>query len=479
MVLGDPVAVVAELVGQAREVDRVAQRLRAPVDPLGDGRLVEDAEAHSPKVASDRCRLGNAPPGLIRGDERCSLRGPMPAPVASDTVCSMARLVALLDRIGHAGIRRVVAVIALLSFAATLADIHSVADPGNVAVDVAAAAGWALCLIAVPRWPAPAALALAAIAVAESAAGGRLSQTSSFVLIPIVGTVFGWAVGTSRRTFMLTAVPVSAGLALLVLEPGTDQVAGSVAFILVVAVALPSIAGRVVRWRTAINRRLAEQAAELERNQEARARAAVLAERTRIAREMHDIVAHDVSVMVVQAQAAARLVERERPGAADSIESIEDTGREALNELRRLLGVLRSGEDEEDGLALAPQPTLRRVDTLVEQARARGLEISLGLDGIPMPLPGGLDLTVYRILQEALRSATDHGGATRVRARLATTETQIEMDLDSDGLVDHATLVGLRERAAMYGGTVEVERLADGGGALRVRVPLCGQAVLA
>ena len=142
----------------------------------------------------------------------------------------------------------------------------------------------------------------------------------------------------------------------------------------------------MLRSRNALNRRLDEQAREIERNRAEREAAAVLGERTRIARELHDVVAHDVSVMLVQAAAAKRTVPADPERARAAIAAVEETGREALGELRRLLGVLRRGDEE---LALAPQPSLERIGALVERMRAAGLPVELEVAGEPVHLPPG------------------------------------------------------------------------------------------
>ena len=167
----------------------------------------------------------------------------------------------------------------------------------------------------------------------------------------------------------------------------------------------------------------------LELEQEANARAAVAEERTRIARELHDVVAHNVSVIVIQSQAAQQSTERDSD-AGRALRSIEATGQEALTEMRRLLGLLRR-EDEE--LALAPQPTLRHLDHLAESVRDAGLPVEVEIHGEPVALPPGVDLSAYRIVQEALTNALKHAGPARARVLVRYGAHELELEISDDG----------------------------------------------
>ena len=224
----------------------------------------------------------------------------------------------------------------------------------------------------------------------------------------------------------------------------------------IVPVGIPGPAGPRLRGRNDLNRRLDEQARELERNRAEREQAAVLAQRTRIARELQDVVAHDVSVMLVQAAAASDGdVDPER--ARRAIAAVEETGREALGELRRLLGVLRRGDEE---LALAPQPSLARIGALVARTRDAGLPVELEVAGDPVHLPPGIDAAAFRIVQAALVDVMRHAAATRAVVRVgydpAASSCGSPMTARGDGPADDArALVGpararraLRRRAA-------------------------------
>lgn len=369
------------------------------------------------------------------------------------------------------GSDRVVRALAALALVGGTVEVLVTSGAGNRAAGIAGLVALCAAFAAAPDHPSGAAFTVGIALAAQALLGGHATNVSGFMLIPFIGVIFIWGLeATGRRAPWALAV-LTAGIAIALnsdVKQNHDDLAGSLAWVFIVMVGGPAIAGRIMRWRADLNKRLEAQAAELERNREARARAARQATRASIAHELHDIVAHEVSVMVVQAQAARLGVQRGSADAASSIEAIETTGREALTQMRRLLGVLRH---DDDGIALAPQPTLRRVGTLVEQARERGLEVELDAAGVSGHLPAGVDLTAYRIAQEALQSATDYGGATRILARIATRGDRLEMDLDSDGPIAQATLAGLRERAAMLGGSVDVEPHARGG-VLHVRLPL-------
>jgi signal transduction histidine kinase len=237
--------------------------------------------------------------------------------------------------------------------------------------------------------------------------------------------------------------------------------------------------GRTVRsWRhqnvalEAANRELAEQRV-------LQAQAAVAVERGRIARELHDVVAHNVSMMVVQAGAAGRVLDGDQPDVRNALEVIAATGRETVDEMRTLLGVLRS----EDGqAALKPQPGLADLDQLVGGVREAGLQVTLRIEGTARPLPPALDLSAFRIVQEALTNALRHAGpaAAQVTVRYEVGVVTLEITdtghgPDDDSGTRHGTghgLVGMRERAAMFGGELETAGSDGGGFTVRARLPV-------
>jgi signal transduction histidine kinase len=210
-----------------------------------------------------------------------------------------------------------------------------------------------------------------------------------------------------------------------------------------------------------------------ERERDLVAREAVVEERARIARELHDVIAHNVSMMVVQAGAERRVV-AEESGTHDVLETIEQIGRSALTEMRRLVGMLR--EDTAD--PLAPQPGLVDLPTLVTQVRDAGLPVELQVDGSPRELPAGIELSAYRIVQEALTNALRHAGDAHAAVHVRYGDETLELEIVDDGAGPlHASngghgLVGMRERVALYGGSLDAGRRPTGGFAVRVLLPI-------
>jgi signal transduction histidine kinase len=218
-----------------------------------------------------------------------------------------------------------------------------------------------------------------------------------------------------------------------------------------------------------------ERAIRAEREREEEARAAVAEERARIARELHDIVGHSVSVMTVQAAGVRSLLKPEQEREREALQVIEQTGREALAEMRRLVGVLRQPEEAP---ALAPQPSLEHVDKLVAQAREAGLPVDLRVEGDPVQLPAGVDLTAYRLVQEGLTNAIKHANAESaevvVRYRNGTVELTVSDDGSGDGGGESGGhgLVGMRERVSVYGGSLDAGPRPDGGYELHATLPV-------
>jgi signal transduction histidine kinase len=217
-----------------------------------------------------------------------------------------------------------------------------------------------------------------------------------------------------------------------------------------------------------------ERAAQAVREREQTARAAVAEERARIARELHDVIAHNVSVMVVQAGAAGLVLEDRHPDVREALTTIEHTGRETVDEMRRLLGVLRRADE---GLSLAPQPSLAHLDALLEQLSRAGLPVELRVEGDPVELPAGVDLSAFRIVQEALTNTLKHAGPARalVVVRYGARVVELEVSDDGGGNGAHGGtghgLIGMRERVTMLGGELEAGR-ETGGYRLRARLPL-------
>jgi signal transduction histidine kinase len=215
-----------------------------------------------------------------------------------------------------------------------------------------------------------------------------------------------------------------------------------------------------------------------ERERDLATREAVVAERTRIAREMHDVIAHHVSMIVVQAGAERSVLDEGAPDplrTRDVLATVEQSGRSALIEMRRLLGMLRQAEKE----PLSPQPGLDDVPALVEQLREAGLPVELQVEGDRCALPDGIDLSAYRIVQEALTNALRHAKGARANVRVRYGADSIELEIADDGAADPSNtpagghgLVGMRERVALYGGRFDASRVPGGGFVVKAALPV-------
>jgi signal transduction histidine kinase len=240
--------------------------------------------------------------------------------------------------------------------------------------------------------------------------------------------------------------------------------------------------GDMMRWRRGFYAALEERAARLEREQDAQAQIAAAAERARIARELHDVVAHNVSVMVVQADGASYALDADPERARQALSAIAATGRQALAEMRSLLGVLRSAGDVT--AELAPQPGIEQLTGLLEQARASGLPVSFAVEGVPRPLPQSAALTAYRVVQESLTNARKHGGPTvtaTVTLRFCEDGVAITVTDDGKGTAGPADgqghgLIGMRERVELFGGTVSAGPRPGGGYRVAASLPVPGPA---
>jgi signal transduction histidine kinase len=241
---------------------------------------------------------------------------------------------------------------------------------------------------------------------------------------------------------------------------------------------LPWLAGRTIRTQTMLARELAEKAERAQHARDEDERRAIALERSRIARELHDVLAHNLSVMVVQASAARRVLDKNPVRAVEVASLIERTGREALAEIRHLFGPVRRG----DGEALSGPPSIARVDELARRARAAGLRVELRVSGNRFELPAGIDLTAYRIVQEALTNALKHSGSAQARVTVTYEPSEVVLSIEDDGEGPREGyelseaggghgIVGMRERAALYGGRVEAGRRRGGGFAVRARLP--------
>ncbi|MER6346130.1 sensor histidine kinase [Streptomyces sp. NPDC001595] len=309
---------------------------------------------------------------------------------------------------------------------------------------------------------------------------------ANFAMLMIVFTAAATGARWASR-FALIAALVAAPLAQLrwpATEGGTaGRIVGAV--FMTVPFALAWVLGDSIRTRRAYFAQLEERAARLEKEREAQAKVAVAAERARIARELHDVVAHNVSVMVVQADGAAYVLDAAPDQAKKALETISSTGRQALAEMRRLLGVLRTGEHQEGG-EYVPQPDVRQIEDLVEQCRGSGLPVDFKVEGTPRPLPSGVELTAYRIVQEALTNTRKHGGPNAgASVRLVYFDDGLGLLVEDDGkgapheLYEEGGrdgqghgLIGMRERVGMVGGTLDAGPRPGGGFRISALLPL-------
>jgi signal transduction histidine kinase len=238
--------------------------------------------------------------------------------------------------------------------------------------------------------------------------------------------------------------------------------------------------GSALGTRTEQARELTERVEAAERERATAAERATAEERARIARELHDVVAHSVSVMVVQTSGVRRLLKDEQSREREALLSVEQIGRQALTEMRRMLGVMRSGEDAP--AALAPQPGLQHLERLIAQVEEAGLPVTLRVEGDRPDISPGVDLSAYRIVQEGLTNALKHAKGAHAEVVVRYIDSSVELEIADDGPgtpngdgMGHG-LVGMRERVALYGGTIESGPRAGGGFVLRAQLPVEGHA---
>ncbi|TQJ75550.1 sensor histidine kinase [Streptomyces sp. SLBN-31] len=312
------------------------------------------------------------------------------------------------------------------------------------------------------------------------------TMPADFAMLVIVYTVA--VMGTRWASRVGLAVGLCAATAAEIRWPVEhSSTVGHVAVVIfqTVPFALAWVLGDSIRTRRAYFAQLEERNARLEKEREAQAKVAVAAERARIARELHDVVAHNVSVMVVQADGAAYVLDTAPDQAKKALETISSTGRQALAEMRRLLGVLRTGEHKEVG-EYVPQPDVEQIDELIEQCRTSGLPVDFKVEGTPRPLPSGVELTAYRIVQEALTNTRKHGGPNAgASVRLVYFDDGLGLLVEDDGkgapheLYEEGGadgqghgLIGMRERVGMVGGTLDAGPRPGGGFRISALLPL-------
>ncbi|MFJ2555605.1 MULTISPECIES: sensor histidine kinase [unclassified Streptomyces] len=329
-------------------------------------------------------------------------------------------------------------------------------------------------------------LLVAAVGVAQLVLNVHVSP-ADFAMLVVIYTVAARGGPRWAPRFALVGGVLAAPLSQLRWPVDEAGVAGRIFFtaVLTVPFLLAWVLGDSLRTRSAYFAQLEERATRLEKEREAQAKVAVAAERARIARELHDVVAHNVSVMVVQADGAAYVLDAAPDQAKQALETISTTGRQALAEMRRLLGVLRTGDTKETG-EYVPQPDVGQIEDLVEKVREAGLAVDFKIEGTPRPLPSGVELTAYRIVQEALTNSRKHGGPdVGASVRLVYFDDGLGLLVEDDGrgaaheLYEDGGadgrghgMIGMRERVGMVGGTLDAGPRPGGGFRISALLPL-------
>jgi signal transduction histidine kinase len=287
--------------------------------------------------------------------------------------------------------------------------------------------------------------------------------------IALLYVTFHFALHTEGRRLWLGALFVWIGGLVGTFTDQYESGPGDVVFVTLLTTASPILAGQLIRSRQRLAGALREKAEALEADREAAAQLAAEEERERIASELHDVVAHALGAMTIQASAARRLAPKDPERASAAFLAVEETGRAALTELRTLLGVLRR-EDEE--LALAPQPSLAHIGSLVRRVSAAGLPVELAVSGeAPETVPAGVDLMAYRLVQEALGEALRCGEAGKAKVKVRYEPAAVGLEVTDDGR-GARRLLGMRERVSLFGGDLEAGPRRDGGHIVRARIPM-------
>ncbi|GHF29533.1 two-component sensor histidine kinase [Streptomyces morookaense] len=375
------------------------------------------------------------------------------------------------------------ALLLLMLSALSIADGSS---KGPTAAKIVAA--FALCTVIALRRRAPEKMLLLAAAVGVGqVVTGASADVADFAMLVIVYTVASGGTRWASRFALIAGLLAPSIATLRWPEPHQSvpaQVIGTV--FVTVPFLLAWVLGDSMRTRRAYWAQLEERAERLEKEREQQSRMAVTAERARIARELHDVVAHNVSVMVVQADGAAYVLDSSPEQAKQALETISGTGRQALTEMRRLLGVLRTEEGSGEGGEYVPQPDVEQIGDLVEQVRGAGLPVEFKVEGAPRPLPSGVELTAYRIVQEALTNTRKHGGPdVGASVQLTYFDDGLGLLVEDDGRgaqhelyesggadgMGHG-LIGMRERVGMVGGTLDAGPRPGGGFRISVLLPI-------
>jgi signal transduction histidine kinase len=372
---------------------------------------------------------------------------------------------------------RDVVVGSVLAVAVMLQSVLTSESEGSIAVNLLLYGIVGLLFFLQPLRPFTLTLALFVAVALVSLAATDVIEMMSTLLIVLVA-VFRAASTLDDRSAAIAGLVLLVAVPVVTVEHGGANVGDYVFPIAIFAIT--AFVARGLRHRALLARELALRNERLEVEREAQAAAAVSDERRRIARELHDVVAHSVSVMVVQSGAARRVLDSEPDQAVSSLAEVERSGRQALSELRRLLGLMRDGDEAAER---EPQPTLAGLDDLIGRAREAGLPVELRHEGRPFPLPMGCDLAAYRVVQESLTNALQHAGdGARAKVLLRWTDDHLELDISDTGQGLTAAgsddggplgqgLVGMRERVALCGGDLQAGPRPSGGFRVHATIP--------
>jgi signal transduction histidine kinase len=375
---------------------------------------------------------------------------------------------------------------ALALVAAGLTTAFFVSEPmasglprGTLALGYALALLHTLPLAARRRFPG----AVLGISVASGLAFAAIGLPPFFLGPAILVAVYSVAAYGSRWVALAGLAVAEVGLVAVQLTPVKHDALTVVVFMGILAVAW--LLGQFAHNYRAYAARLEERTAELEQAREELARRAVAEERLRLARELHDVVAHAMSVIAVQSGVGAHVADSQPEEVGKALAAIEATSRAALTELRRLLGVLRQDSDEPQG-DLSPVPGLADLDSLLAEVTNAGLAVRLRVEGTPSPLPAGVDLSAYRIVQEALTNVVKHAGPAQAQVMIRYRDRDLTVEVTNDvrgvaapagddrGGTGHG-LIGMRERVAAFGGDLEIGPCPGGGFRVAARLPLAAE----
>jgi signal transduction histidine kinase len=338
---------------------------------------------------------------------------------------------------------------------------------------VLVALAFAAALAARRRLPAVLLLAGAAVIGLNHTVLHGVGEGGAFLFGFIIGI---YSAGRYARgpVFWVCAVMVLGAIPLAAFDPHQPPGFGDFAFFTIYFTG-PFVTGRLVRHRTERERHWENQAAAAQADREEQARAAVIAERARIARELHDVVSHAISVVVLQARGGRRVLDATPADAREAFDVIEHAGEQALIEMRRLLTMLRQTDEDP---TLTPQPGLRLIDELAAQLTSTGLPVDVCVEGQPVEVPPGIDVSAYRIIQEALTNTLKHAGPAHARVVVRYRPDELELEVVDDGSGNGTGggsgqgLAGIRERVGIYGGELHAGRRPEGGYLVKARLPL-------